>query len=205
MKTNILKRFIYLTAILSLFMTSASVSAVPVITDGAIAAGDHGNSTQTLSAFGLDAHTNLTINFDLFIQDSWDGNAGPFAGPDMFGVMLDGAIIFSASFDNFGPTRDESNTETATATGNYNGINNWGAIDRFFDDYAGGFTVAHSASSFDLTFYGLGLQGLHDESWRVSDIDVMSDARVVTSVAEPSVLSLFVVGLLGLAVMRRKS
>ena len=171
-----------------------------VFVDDAVST-DLATGSETFSASGLSAHTTITINFDLFIMDSWDGS-GSFGGPDVFGFRVDGVEKFSASFGNFS-SPIETNTVVETARGNFNGINTWGAIDRYFDDYAGGFTFAHTGSTLDLTFFGQGLQVLSDESWRVNDIDVSSNS--VLAVTEPSTLLLMGFSLLGIGLAKRRN
>ena len=179
---------------------SVSANAALIAQDLSTAA-HASNTSETFSFSGLGSHSQITLNFDLYVYDSWDGNHW-YWGDDYFGVKVDGVELFKYTFSNFAPnTSSESNTEVATSTGNYNTVNTWGEIDRFFDDYADGFTIAHNSSTLDITFFGMGLQNLNDESWKVVDIDISS----ASAVPEPSVLALFALGFLGLGLSRRKS
>ena len=159
--------------------------------------GDHTTDPVSINLSGLAAHTEVTLNFDLFIMDSWDGSTGG-ASPDYFGFSIDG-IGYGWSFDNFGGL--ETNTDIADATGNFNSVNTWGSIDRYFQDYNDGFTISHSLDTLDLSFYGYGsgFQGIYDESWRVTDLVVQTNAT-----PEPSSIILIGLGLVGLIAARRK-
>ncbi len=162
--------------------------------------GDYANFPLQISLNALPAHTAVTVSFDLYILDSWDGN-DIFYGPDYFGLLID-SQAFLWSFSNFDPLGNETNTQAATSTGNFNSINTWGPIDRYFDDYGGGFTVPHTASTLTVTFFGTGLQGVDDESWRVDDVTISLEAPA--PVSEPALFGLLGLGLLGAAGWRRK-
>ncbi len=179
------------------FLVIVQPANAGVIFEDELINSDKGNQEVTFSATQLASHTEVTINFDLFIQDSWDGGNTIWGGPDVFGFKVDGIEIFSASFNNFHPLGTlETNTVVATNTGEFNANNRWSLLDRYFDNYNDGFTVAHTGSTFDLTFFGTGLQRLSDESWRVTDIDV-------NTVPEPTVIGLMVAGLIGFGTSRR--
>lgn len=193
-----IQHFLISAFFLSLLSTSASAT---IIYEDAVIPGNNGNRAITFSADNLGAHDSISLNFDLFIMDSWDGHRSQHN--DTFGIQVNGRTVFSATFSNFYPLSTwETNTETATATGNFNNINYWGAIDRYFDDYAGGFTFAHTGSTLDITFFGSGLQSTSDESWRVSDIDIVAN---VTAVPVPASFPLMALGLLGVLASRRIS
>ncbi len=163
--------------------------------------GDHAKETVTINVSGLAAHTEITLNFDLFIMDSWDGN-NPTWGSDYFGFSVDG-VTTGWTFNNFN-YGDETNTDTADATGNFNGINCWGEIDRQFLNYNNGFTFAHSADTLSLSFsgYGSGFQGIGDESWSVRNLAVSSNSGA--PVPEPATMLLMGSGIVGLIAARRK-
>ena len=59
------------------------------------------NGAQTLNLTGLTAGQATTLTFDLYVIDSWDG-ANPSAGPDVFSVAADGALLMRDTFANYG-------------------------------------------------------------------------------------------------------
>ena len=189
-----------LLSLAALTLAATSASATMIVAGGG-SAGAQGNTSVTFTASNLAAHSAVTVNFDLTIFDSWDG--GPVThccGSDTFGIRVDGIEVFNATFDNIHPlTSHETNTETASSTGNFNHINTWGPIDRHFVDYAGGFVFAHTASTIDVTFFGHGLQHMNDESWSLSNVDIATAAAV----PEPGSLALLSIGLLGLRRSRK--
>src|SRR5262245_7169541 len=69
-------------------------------TTGGVPHGTPG-SPSTLTLSNLPAHTSVDLSFLPGIINSWDGDP-PFldAGPDVFNVTVDGASVFSNTFDN---------------------------------------------------------------------------------------------------------
>ena len=173
-----------------------------ILNTGVTSFGDHTNDSVTFNLTGLSAHTEVNLNFDLYIMDSWDANVTTHF--DVFGFRIDGAEQ-SWLFGNF-PTAtmpSETNIDSSWVNGNFNGINDWGEIDRFFSNYADGFTVAHTGSTLKLEFFGSGLQEIADESWRVENIIVTNNVSV-SSVPAPAAIWLIGSGLIGFIGMKRK-
>ncbi|NOQ62978.1 MAG: hypothetical protein GQ582_00520 [Methyloprofundus sp.] len=164
--------------------------------------GDHTNDSVTFNLTDLSAHTEVNLNFDLYIMDSWDANLGSHI--DIFGFRIDGGVQ-SWLFGNFDTTMPlETNEDSSWVNGNYNGVNDWGEIDRFFSDYADGFTISHTGSTLNLEFFGSGLQEISDESWRVENV-LLTTNTVAAAVPEPIVTWFFSLGLIGLIGVRRKT
>jgi hypothetical protein len=59
---------------------------------------DKGYFRLTLNA--LPKHDLVTVSFDLYIHDSWDGNNAAPDGPDLWQMLVDGNTYVSATFSN---------------------------------------------------------------------------------------------------------
>ena len=57
-----------------------------------------GNFKLTLNS--LPKHDLITISFDLYIHDSWDGNKTAPDGPDIWQLLVDGKTYINATFSN---------------------------------------------------------------------------------------------------------
>jgi hypothetical protein len=194
-----IKKICSVAAALAVFSFAGISSANIVYTNSDL--GTFSEHNEYVNLTGLGEHTELSINFDLYIYDSWDGHTGGYS-PDFFGLVVDGDVVDAWSFDNFGGP--ETNTAIANDTGDFNSINTWGAIDRKFINYNGGFTVSHTGLDASIIFSGLGgLQGVNDESWSVKNLVVSINSE---SVPEPTIIGLLGTSLLLLAgISRRKT
>ena len=70
-----------------------------VVNTSEITWGNFGNTTKTISLSGLNSHSHVTIEFDLYIIDSWDGGMSG-SGPDIFGFNTDGTNYLNTTFAN---------------------------------------------------------------------------------------------------------
>ena len=62
--------------------------------------GQYNNGGFTLNLNDLPRHHLITIAFDLYIHDTWDGNKLPVDGPDIWQMLVDGNTYIDASFSN---------------------------------------------------------------------------------------------------------
>jgi hypothetical protein len=59
-----------------------------------------GNGSDILTLSGLPAHTDVTVEFDLYVIQSWDGNGEAGDGPDNWQLTADGTNVLFTSFAN---------------------------------------------------------------------------------------------------------
>ena len=168
-------------------------------------AGSSAPTGTALSLTGLDAHSTVTLSLRVSVIHSWDGSTGP--GPDTLRFRADGVDLLNATFANLdGSQQTYSDAtplgnagQTAARTGmdveNYLGYPTFYYTDASYDL---SFTFAHSASTLNLTFDGLNLQDLSDESWGIDNVVVRTDGVV------PEPASLAAVGLGVAALLRRR-
>ena len=136
--------------------------------------GRFGNETINLSLTSLEAHTKVTVFFDLLIIQSWDGNDNTY-GPDIWDLSVqDGPTLLHTTFSNI---QRQAYPDTYPGGGH---PARTGALESnslgysFYGDsvYHLSFTFPHSANSLVLVFSASGLQGLGDESWGLDNVNV---------------------------------
>ena len=160
------------------------------------------NQSTTLILNGLAEHTVLTVEFDLYVIRSWDGNNATCGGNasnnkagDQWSVSLAGRAdpILKTTFRNWnndtqefaGP--DYPNGGAAARTGavavNQLGytFTTGGKTYQLDAVYHFSLPVVHSGPTAELTFAGHGLQGLADESWGLDNVRVSTSTVPVAA------------------------
>lgn len=172
--------------------------------------GEFGAETVFLDLAGLDAHDEITLNFDLYLLRTWDGSSGGASlydyGNDVFKVGVNGgAVLLEDTFSNGNPAGQTygPNTHNANMTGS---IEQYSLGYTFYDGiqkqtynqdsvYHFSFTFDHNASDIQFNFSGIGLQDKSDESWGLDNVQV-SFANITSPVPEPSLMTMMTLGLL---------
>ncbi len=139
--------------------------------------GRYGNEAATLNLSGLPAHDTVEVEFDLFVIDTWDGNATS-AGPDYWELWADGARQFRTTFNNHAGGAQSYPGEFQSSNPSYAGAAERGALGYGSDAvYHIRRSFDHIAGTFQLDFRALGLESLDNESWGLDNVRV----RVINS------------------------
>jgi len=179
----------------------------------ATASNGSGNGTNTLTLSSLPAHTAVTVGFDLYIIQSWDGNGPNGGGPDFWGLTENSNPLLLTTFANFtgGNTQDfvsQANPNggpAAPRTGQFDS-NHLGFGTGDFGDatYRFLYTFPDTASNLALAFTSLQNQPPGDEGWGLDNVTVTL-TPAATATPEPGSIALMA-GLSGavIALRRRK-
>ena len=161
------------------------------------------NETVSLSLDNLEAHNTMTVSFDLFVINSWDGTQVGGGGYDYFLLdVANGANLLTTTFSNTEEFDHNQGYSALNPNGDFEAMT--GAAEKntlgysFFGDsvYNLSFTFAHTGSSVQFDFSGMGLQNLADESWGLDNVVV--ETSTVNTIPEPTTLFLFALPLIAL-------
>jgi tetratricopeptide (TPR) repeat protein len=147
--------------------------------------GRFGNQTVRLTLDGLPPHSVVTVSFDLYVIQSWDGNATTEVGPDIWDLSVGGdpTPLLHTTFSNvdlgqaYPGAYPGDNHPSGTGATEVNTLGYLWDVDFMDSVYRLSFTFPHSESSLELMFSAAGLQELEDESWGLDNVAV----RVATS------------------------
>lgn len=157
----------------------------------------------TLSLEALPAHTTVTVEFDLFVMGTWDGNmqSEVYGGPDLFQLAVGGGpLLMSTTFALCDPASqsqaypDEYPAQNPAGAGavalNVLGVyapTCGNGLDTAVFHVAR--TFEHAAPGLALQFSGIGLQVPYDESWGLDNVVVSLDGLTFyASAFDPSPL-----------------
>ncbi|MBD2270922.1 hypothetical protein H6F62_19745 [Anabaena sp. FACHB-1391] len=159
--------------------------------------GEFSSNTVSLN-LNTQANSTVTLEFDLFILKSWDGNATS-GGPDNFKVdIAGGQTLLNATFSNqtVGQSYGNGPARTGAIENNTLGyvLNGWGD-----SVYRLQYTFQAPSNNLTINFTGYGLEGIADESWGLDNVKVSSnssptDLSINTNTIAENALSGTVVG-----------
>ncbi|MEQ9234313.1 two-partner secretion domain-containing protein [Coleofasciculus sp. E2-BRE-01] len=157
-----------------------------------------GNDAATLTLDNLPPHSQATVSFDLFLIQSWDGNAevccdGLIIGPDIWELSITGGqTLLHTTFGNPEPNfpRDQAypgefpGGQYPGGTGSVKDELGYFSIDSV---YRFSFPFLHNNDVLQLNFASAlpGYTGIQDESWGIDNVRV-SVQPIVTSSTEIS-------------------
>jgi hypothetical protein len=130
--------------------------------------GQFGNETVNLTLNNLGAHSELTVSFDLYLINAWDGD-GPW-GPNVWSAAVDGVEQVSETFSN--TSSFQSYPDDTSPSGSGAREVNTLAYPSGDSVYRMQFVVPHSASDVTLDLSASGLSGVFDEAWGVTNFEV---------------------------------
>ncbi len=108
----------------------------------------------------------LTLAFDFYCLDSWDGDVG--FGPDHFRVIANNEQIFRHTFSNQ-PGCPDNFPGTPDITGQYAFNDRW--IDSVYRGITRTFEVS-GGNNIVIRWHDEGLQGMTDESWGIDNVNI---------------------------------
>lgn len=183
--------------------TSSSFNSTTIL-------GRFDNATAQLTLSGFNIGDSITLKFDFYALDSWDGNQGG-VGPDRFQVKIDGVDKLDSTFANvsgynqsypsaylagsFAAQTGATDVDAAhggTLPNGYYG----NSLYSFGVGSNAAMTAIATSSTVVFTWTGSNLQGVGDESWGIDNVSV-------NAVPEPGTLVMLAFG--ALALMRRRS
>jgi hypothetical protein len=142
------------------------------------------DETVTLTLRKLPRHATVTVEFDLYILKSWDGN-NPNYGPDRWSLRVRGGpTLLDTTFSNnfkkgaYDLSLQDYPTPGSAPQSGREAVNTMGY--KFFGDcvYHLSYRFAHTAETLQLDF-GSSLyegKGTADESWGLDNVRVSTDA-----------------------------
>lgn len=137
-------------------------------------AGRYSNHAQTLTLTGLTAGQSYVVNFDLYVIDTWDGDAGG----DSFIVEANGEQLFRHTFANYnGNPPSSTQSYPAEPLGGRQLLGFWEPyVDAIYPGVRVRFTP--SGTTAEITFRGTSLQDISDESWGIDNVWVKLASEV---------------------------
>lgn len=130
--------------------------------------GPFANETVRLTLNSLAPHSQLTVSFDLYVINGWDGD-GAF-GPNDWRAVADGQEVANYTFSNTFSTQSFPAFGSAAQTGALE-------VNTLFYPFGDAvyhitLTIPHSSSTLALDLSAEGLSGIFSEAWAMSNFEV---------------------------------
>ena len=150
--------------------------------------GQFGNQTTTLALNNLATHSLVTVNFDLYMIRSMDGNGQAGGGPDPWSFSANGQSLISTNFANFpGDTQGfggSNGTGGYVTSGNFapqTGATEANTLGYYFGGpedavYHLAFTFNNTASALAFNFTSGQTEDINNESWGLDNVVVQTNA-----------------------------
>lgn len=143
--------------------------------------GEFGAQDVVLNLENLVAHDTIKVDFDVYLIRTWDGVTS--GDMDRFRMMVDDAVLLDSTFavSRLSNTTRIQNYPDPLGGGTH--LHRTGAIENNTLGFTWNaipvdavwrfsFTIPHSAPTATLTFSGIGLQDVSDESWGLDNVRV---------------------------------
>ncbi|MGN6385112.1 MAG: Ig-like domain-containing protein, partial [Verrucomicrobiota bacterium] len=139
--------------------------------------GRFGNESQSLTIGGLTVGQYYTVGCDLYVIDSWDGSSGP----DTFAIEVDGNQSFRETFSNYNgnPPSNPQSFPYSPDLGRFDMGFSSSFVDAIYRNIEVTFTASNATSV--ITFRGISLQDISDESWGIDNVYVKTAAEAAQS------------------------
>ncbi|CAK0748295.1 exported hypothetical protein [Gammaproteobacteria bacterium] len=142
-----------------------------------------GAGSNTLTLTNLPPHTSVTVTFDLYLIQSWDGNGQDGGGPDNWQLTADGNTLLLTNFANWVGSNTQAYPNQLPPYGPggsflprtrafENGHLGFGTGSSGDSTYRLTYTFAHTAATLALTFTGQENQSPGDEGWGLDNVRV---------------------------------
>jgi PKD repeat protein len=163
------------------FPATVPVTATPAIKswNGGSVLGNMGAQQAILNLTNIPSHDFITVDYDLYIHDSWDGN-NTNSGPDVFNMIVNGDTSIHTTFSNwnFSPYNTQAypnnipasnpNFTGALATNLPTACNS--SVSTLSAKYHISKTIAHTAASLTLLLEAVGTEIACNESWSIDNL-----------------------------------
>jgi hypothetical protein len=179
--------------------------------------GEFGNSSVTLSLSGLAAHTTSTVDFDLYMIRSMDGEGQFGGGPDNWSLNVGGGpTLLSTNFANFPGDKQAFQSQVAPNAGGQavqTGSAQQQTLGYLFNGtpmdavYHFSYTFANSGNALSFVFAGTPNETIDNESWGLDNVVVKTNANpAAAATPEPGVIGLATAFFIpGIGYLRRRA